>query len=100
MEKYETVFPYFRIFKDVPKTFVPMLWFKQEANLTASYAGQARMLTLLPTAGYIAITVINVVALVLILAAIIIYFKDRNHGIEGRLLLSEDDGELSIPTQS
>lgn len=37
--------------KNVPKIFIPMLWFRQTAMLTESYASMAKILLVLPSVG-------------------------------------------------
>jgi scavenger receptor class B protein 1 len=37
------------MFENINKTYIPMLWFAQEANLTADYAKQVQLLLTLPT---------------------------------------------------
>lgn len=88
------------MFKKVPKTFIPMLWFKQEANLTTDYASKARILTSLPTDGYVAVIFINIVGFAFIVAAIVIFVRHRNKGDDLGPLLSEEDGELALPTET
>lgn len=77
-----------------------MLWFKQEANLTASYASKARVLTMLPTGAYIAIIVISLIGLALIIVAIVLYLRYRNKTDDTEPILPEDDGEIPIPTET
>lgn len=37
--------------KNVPKIYIPMLWFRQSAMLSENYANMAKMLLVLPSVG-------------------------------------------------
>ncbi|XP_057325256.1 protein croquemort-like isoform X2 [Microplitis mediator] len=41
------------IYTDIPRVYMPVLWFKQEANLTESYGKQIKFIATLPLLGHV-----------------------------------------------
>ncbi|XP_012253552.2 protein croquemort-like isoform X2 [Athalia rosae] len=64
------------ILSGIPKTYVPMLWFRQEARLTSNYASQIKFLLALPTLGHYIFIALGVIGFALCLTAA--YFGCRS----------------------
>lgn len=75
-----------------------MLWFTQEANLTASYASTVKIFLVLPTLGTVTCFGIAGIGILIFLIGIFIYIRQKLRGEEGQVLLSKyDNGVTSRP---
>lgn len=75
--------------KNVRKTYVPMLWFKQYAVLTEDYASMAKMLLVLPVVGTYTGYGMMSFGLLLLLIAIFITWHSGWKKQEGQRLLAQ-----------
>lgn len=73
-------------FKDIPTMFVPMLWFKQWAELTPDLADQARIAVNLPSIGvWLAYGLLGTGILIAVMTALCFVFRFRQ--------IEENDGQ-------
>ncbi|KAK2575738.1 hypothetical protein KPH14_012124 [Odynerus spinipes] len=79
------------IFKFVRKTYMPMMWFTQEANLTSNYASQVKFLLVLPTLGLVTCIGIAAIGLLISFIGIFIFVRLRWQGEDNQALLSRND---------
>lgn len=81
------------MFKNVKTTFVPMLWFTQEAYLTADYARIIKFINILETLGSITSYGIACIGVLIISIGIFLYIKHSFNGEENQVLLSSKSNE-------
>lgn len=79
------------MFKNVKTTFVPMLWFAQEAYLTDGYARVVKFIIILESLGSITFYGIACIGILIIFIGIFIYIRRRFRGEENQVLLSRND---------
>lgn len=81
------------MFKNIKKTFIPMLWFTQEAYLTSNYAHIIKFIIILESLGSITCYGIACIGILIISTGIFLYIK---HGLgeeENQVLLSNKSNE-------
>lgn len=86
-------FLFFSIFENINKTYIPMLWFTQEANLTTSYASQVKILLILPILGTVTCFGIAGIGVLIFFIGIFVYVRQRLRGEDNQVLLSKYDGD-------
>jgi len=79
-----------KLFKDVPKVMVPILWFTQSAELTPDLADMAKLLIKLPTIGLATLFGLAGIGALLIVCGIVITVRNGWKGEEGDKLLGHD----------
>jgi len=79
-----------KLFRDVPKVMVPMLWFTQSAELTPDLADMAKLLIKLPTIGLATFFGLAGIGGLLIVCGIVITLRKGWEGEEGDKLLGHD----------
>lgn len=84
---------YMSIFENINKTYIPMLWFTQEANLTTSYASQVKILLILPILGTVTCFGIAGIGVLIFFIGIFVYVRQRLRGEDNQVLLSKYDGD-------
>ncbi|KAI4493242.1 hypothetical protein M0802_009530 [Mischocyttarus mexicanus] len=79
------------IFKYVKKTYMPMMWFTQEASLTSDYVSQVKFLLILPKLGLITFIGISAIGILISFIGIFVYIRQRWHMDDNQVLLTRDD---------
>ncbi|CAL1682862.1 unnamed protein product [Lasius platythorax] len=82
------------MFENINKTYIPMLWFTQEANLTASYASQVKLLLILPTLGTVTCFGIAGIGVLIFFIGLFVYIRQKWRGEDNQVLLSKYDGDI------
>lgn len=86
-----------RMFKNVKKTFVPMLWFAQEAYLSKEYADQVKLIIILESLGSVTCFGIGGIGIIIVFIGLFVFVRDNFRGEETQGLLARtDNGEISI----
>lgn len=84
-------------FKNVTNTFVPMLWFTQEARLTSDYASIIKFILILRTLGSVTLIGFAGIGILLISIGIFLFIRHSLRGEENQTLLSQNtNSESSI----
>ncbi|EZA51413.1 protein croquemort isoform X2 [Ooceraea biroi] len=81
------------LFQNISKVYVPMLWFTQETNLTASYASQVKLLLTLSTLGSVTCFGIAGIGVLIFFIGLFTYIRQKWRGEEGQVLLSKYDAD-------
>lgn len=68
----------FKLFKKVPKMYVPMMWFRQRARITPDLAQRASILHILPGAGLGVFYGLAAIGLSIIVIRLIVLLKRHN----------------------
>lgn len=89
---------FFSMFENIKKTYIPMMWFTQEANLTASYAHTVKIFLILPTLGTVTCFGIAGIGLLIFFIGIFIYIRQKLRGEENQVLLSKYDNSVRNST--
>lgn len=79
-----------KLFKDVPKVMVPILWFTQSVDLTPDLADLAKLLVKLPAIGLSIFFGLAGIGALLIVCGIVITLRNGWEGEEGDKLLGHD----------
>jgi len=82
------------MFENITKTYIPMLWFTQEANLTADYASQVQLLLTVPSLGTVTFFGIAGIGILIFFIGIFIYIRHKWQGEESQILISKYDGDV------
>ncbi|XP_076239555.1 protein croquemort isoform X2 [Calliopsis andreniformis] len=84
------------MFKNVKRTFIPMLWFTQEAYLTADYASKIKLIIILESLGSVTCYGIGAIGILIIAISLFIFIRDNFKGEETQGLLTRtDNGEMT-----
>ncbi|XP_047356579.1 protein croquemort isoform X1 [Vespa velutina] len=75
------------IFKYVRKTYMPMMWFTQEANLTPNYVNQVKFLHILPSLGLVTSIGIAGIGILITFIGLFVFVRQRWHTEENQVLL-------------
>ncbi|XP_046415486.1 protein croquemort-like isoform X2 [Neodiprion fabricii] len=73
------------------ETYIPMLWFSQEAQLSEELASQMKMLLELPMLGHVGFTIIGAIGLVLLSIGICLCICRRCRSEENQSLIDAED---------
>lgn len=79
------------MFTDIPTTYIPVLWFRQEVQLTDAFASQIKTLLMLPTLGHAICIAIACVGLALGLTAIYLYSCRKSRAGDNQHLIVTDE---------
>ncbi|XP_043671985.1 protein croquemort isoform X2 [Vespula pensylvanica] len=79
------------IFKHVRKTYMPMMWFTQEANLNPYYASKVKFLLTLPTLGLVTCFGIAGIGILISCIGVFTFIHQRWYAEENQVLLSRND---------
>jgi len=90
----QLIFEFFSMFENITKIYIPMLWFTQEANLTADYASKVQLLLILPSLGNVTFFGIGGIGILIFLIGILIYVRQRWRGEESQVLIDKYDGDV------
>jgi len=71
-----------------------MLWFTQEANLTANYVSKVQLFLILPSLGIVTFFGIGGIGILIFLIGILIYVRQRWRGEESQVLIDKYDGDV------
>ncbi|KAG7213896.1 hypothetical protein KM043_003100 [Ampulex compressa] len=82
---------YLTRFKYVKRTFVPMMWFTQEADLTSDYASKVKFILTLPSLGEVTCYGIAGIGGFILLIGVFIYVRQRRQGEEGQVLIPKNE---------
>ncbi|KAL6447297.1 hypothetical protein ACFW04_001504 [Cataglyphis niger] len=82
------------MFENINKTYIPMLWFTQEANLTASYATQVKFLLILSSLGTVTCFGIAGIGVLIFFIGLFAYIRQKWWGEDNQVLLSKYDGDI------
>ncbi|XP_011162113.1 protein croquemort isoform X1 [Solenopsis invicta] len=86
--------PDMSIFENITKTYIPMLWFTQEANLTAEFANKVQLFIILRSLGTVTFFGIAGIGLLILFIGIFIYIRQKWQGEEDQVLISKYDGDV------
>ncbi|XP_012270483.1 protein croquemort isoform X2 [Orussus abietinus] len=84
------------LFKNIPRTFVPMLWFTQEAKLTEELAEKVKFLLIIPMLGQVTFFGIAGIGLLLVFIGLTICINRRCRNKESQRLLSNKGSNNTI----
>ncbi|XP_043253462.1 protein croquemort-like [Colletes gigas] len=79
---------YMSMFKHLEKTFVPMLWFTQEAYLTPSYASKVKFVIILQSLGSVTFFGIAGIGILIICIGVFVLIRSNWKGEDNEVLLS------------
>lgn len=82
------------MFENISTTYVPMLWFTQEANLTADYASKVKLLLTLSSLGSVTFFGIAGIGILICTIGLFVYIRQLWKGEEGQVLLSKYDNDV------
>ncbi|XP_071636458.1 protein croquemort isoform X1 [Temnothorax longispinosus] len=82
------------MFENINMTYIPMLWFTQEANITADYAKQVQLLLILPSLGTVTFFGIGGIGILIFFIGLFVYVRQRWRGEETQVLISKYDGDV------
>ncbi|XP_077259847.1 protein croquemort isoform X2 [Temnothorax americanus] len=82
------------MFENINMTYIPMLWFTQEANITADYAKQVQLLLILPSLGTVTLFGIGGIGILIFFIGLFVYVRQRWRGEETQVLISKYDGDV------
>lgn len=82
---------YMSLFKHVRKTYMPIMWFTQEANLTGEYTNQVKFLLILPTLGLVTCIGIAAIGILLSFIGTFIYIRRRWQREDNQVLLPRNE---------
>lgn len=71
-----------------------MLWFSQEATLTASYAKQVQLFLTLPSLGTVTLFGIAGIGILIFFIGLFIYIRQKWRGEESQVLISKYDNDV------
>lgn len=83
------------MFENIRKTYIPILWFSQEANLTASYASQVKVILTLPTLGAVTCFGIAGIGILVFFIGLFIFVRQKWRGEESQTLISKQEGDAT-----
>lgn len=79
---------WFKIFKKVPKMYVPMMWFRQRARITPDLAQRASILHILPGVGLGIFYTLAGIGLSIIVIRLIVLLKRPNKSADTEPILN------------
>lgn len=79
------------MFQNVTTTFVPMLWFTQEATLTSNYASIIKFIIILESLGSVTLFGIAAIGILVLSIGLFLFIRHRLRGEESQTLLSRND---------
>ncbi|XP_011639607.1 protein croquemort-like [Pogonomyrmex barbatus] len=82
------------MFENITKTYIPMLWFTQEANLTDTYANKVQLFLILPSLGTVTFFGIAGIGILIFFIGLFIYIRQKWRGEESQVLISKYDGDV------
>ncbi|KZC09768.1 PREDICTED: protein croquemort-like [Dufourea novaeangliae] len=86
-----------KMFKNLTKTFVPMLWFTQEATLTSDYAGTVKFIIILESLGSVTFFGIGAIGIIVMFVGIFVLVRNNFRGEENQVLLTRSmNGDSGI----
>ncbi|XP_031845637.1 protein croquemort [Nomia melanderi] len=80
--------PYMRLFKNISRTFVPMLWFTQEATLSPEYASTVKFIIILKTLGAVTFFGISFIGFIIMFTGVFIVIRNNMKDEENESLLA------------
>ncbi|XP_076672341.1 protein croquemort isoform X2 [Andrena cerasifolii] len=83
------------MFKHIKKTFVPMLWFTQEATLTSDYASTVKMIMIAESLGGVTSFGVCGIGVLIIFIGIFVLLREKFRGEETQTLLARNNGDIS-----
>lgn len=84
-----------RMFKNMKKTFVPMLWFTQEATLTSDYASTIKMIMIAQSLGGVTSFGVCGIGVLIIFIGVFVLLREKFRGEETQTLLARNNGDIS-----
>ncbi|CAK9830323.1 Protein croquemort [Anthophora retusa] len=82
-------------FKNIKTTFVPMLWFTQEAYLTSDYASTVKFIIVLQSLGSITCYGIACIGILIICIGAFLYIRHGLRGEDNQVLLARNDNGVT-----
>ncbi|CAG5108740.1 Similar to crq: Protein croquemort (Drosophila melanogaster) [Cotesia congregata] len=79
------------LYTNIPRIYMPILWFKQEANLTANYARQVKFIATLPLLGHVTLYGIACIGILLMFVGIGVYLKKFRNSDDNQRLIPKTD---------
>ncbi|KAH0569073.1 protein croquemort-like isoform X2 [Cotesia glomerata] len=79
------------LYTNIPRIYMPILWFKQEANLTANYARQVKFIATLPLLGHVTFYGIACIGILLMFVGIGVYLKKFRNSDDNQRLIPKTD---------
>ncbi|XP_014485901.1 PREDICTED: protein croquemort-like [Dinoponera quadriceps] len=86
---------YMRMFQNLTRTYIPMLWFTQEANLTANYASMVKVVLILPSLGAVTCFGIAGIGILILFIGIFIFIRNKWRREESQVLLSKQEDDVT-----
>ncbi|XP_024942403.1 protein croquemort isoform X2 [Cephus cinctus] len=84
------------LFRNVPKTYVPMMWFAQRADLPSSYASGIIFLLILPTLGCVIFYgIAGIGVLLFFIGSVLFVRRRRGHNEEQKLIAKKVKTDVS-----
>ncbi|XP_034173677.1 protein croquemort [Osmia lignaria lignaria] len=80
-----------KLFKNVTTTFVPTLWFTQEATLTSNYASIVKFIIILESLGSVTLFGIAAIGILVLSIGLFLCIRHSLRGEENQILLSQND---------
>lgn len=83
------------MFQNLTRTYIPLLWFTQEANLTASYANMVKVVLILPSLGVVTCFGIAGIGVLIFFIGIFIFIREKWRHEENQVLLSPQEDDVT-----
>ncbi|XP_015115646.1 protein croquemort isoform X2 [Diachasma alloeum] len=81
-----------RLFEKVPKVFIPMLWFRQEADLSSDLGSQLKFVLILPTLGHVTFFGIAGLGVLLLFIGGVVCIRGRRRAEDNQRLIAKTEG--------
>lgn len=75
------------MYENIPNIYIPTLWFRQEANLTSSYATKIKFIFILPMLGHVTFYGIAGLGILLFFIGIGIIVRERRRADDAQRLI-------------
>ncbi|XP_066601238.1 protein croquemort-like isoform X2 [Prorops nasuta] len=82
------------LFRNIPTTYIPILWFDQDTQLTSEYSSLVKMILILSTTGYVTFFGIAAIGLFVSLIGLFIYIREKRRNEDNQGLLARDNNRL------
>lgn len=80
-----------KLFENVPKIFIPMLWFRQEADLSSDLGSQLKFVLILPTLGQVTFLGIAGLGLLLFVIGVVIWIRGKRRADDNQRLIAKTE---------
>ncbi|XP_063975444.1 protein croquemort-like isoform X3 [Diachasmimorpha longicaudata] len=90
---------YIGLFENVPKVFIPMLWFRQEADLSSDLGSQLKFVLILPTLGNVTFYGIAGLGVLLLIIGGIVCVRGRRRAEDNQRLIAKNESNGTATTE-